>query len=279
MFRFLFKVYNVLTGSIAIFFILNSKKIQKSYNFGFVAKISLGFKMFLNMIRIPTGTSFKTHLVMALKILETSPDIKGDIMECGTWKGGCAANLSLVCKIVGRKLLIYDSFEGLPCGVIGDREAKNYTKGDYCGSLEEVKNNISRYGEIKCCEFVKGWFEETMPLLNSPILLAFIDVDLEASLEICVRKIWPKLIDKGYIFIDEVVGTDYCALFYSEKWWNKNFRITPPGLIGAGSGLPLGEFYIGPWSEKSEHPLWSVTAGAFTSKGMSGYWSYYPDEN
>jgi len=273
------KTYYVLSVPIAILFILNSKQIHKYYNLTFRKKLSLGFRMFLNSVRIQTGTSYKSHLAMALKILETPPDVLGDIVECGTWKGGCATNLSLVCRIVGRKLVICDSFEGLPEGGTGDREAKHYIKGDYCGTLEEVKNNISNYGEIESCEFVKGWFEETLPHLKSPILLAFLDVDLEASLDTCVRFIWPNLVDKGYIFIDEVVGTDYCALFYSEKYWKKNFNRTPPGLIGAGTGLPLGEYYIGPWSERSTHPTWHPNAGAFTRKDMSGYWAYYPDEN
>lgn len=277
--RFFMKVYYVLSVPIDILFILNSKHIHKYYNFTFRKKLSLGFRMFLNTIRIQTGTSYKSHLAMALKILETSPDVLGDIIECGTWKGGCAANLSLVCKIVGRKLLIYDSFEGLPEGNAGDREAKFYKKGDYCCTLEEVRKNISSHGEIESCEFIKGWFEETLPNLRSPILLAFLDVDLEASLDTCVRYIWPHLVDSGYIFIDEVVGTDYCALFYSEKYWKKNFNRTPPGLIGAGTGLPLGEYYIGPYSERNGHPTWHANAGAFTRKDMSGYWAYYPDEN
>ena len=125
---------------------------------------------------------------------------------------------------------------------------------------------------------MQGWFKDTLPKLNSPVLLAFLDVDLEASLDTCVRCIWPNLIDKGYIFIDEYIGLDYCALFYSEKWWAKYFNRTPPGLIGAGTGLPLGEYYIGPWSEIDDHPLQHPNAGAYTRKDMSGYWTYYPDE-
>src|SRR6185295_7305984 len=115
----------------------------------------------------------------------------------------------LVCKIAGRKLKIYDSFEGLPEGVPGDREAKHYRRGDFSGSLAEVTSNIRRYCRPESCEFVQGWFENTLPRLDSPVLLAFIDVDLEASLETCVRNIWPHLVDKGYIFIDEYVGVDY----------------------------------------------------------------------
>jgi len=110
--------------------------------------------MFLNTVRIRTGTSYKTHLAMALKILETPPEVVGDVIECGTWKGGSAANLSLVCRIVGRRLKIFDSFEGLPAGESGDREAHHYRSGDYCGTLEEVRRNIRRYGAIESCEFL-----------------------------------------------------------------------------------------------------------------------------
>ena len=274
--RLLMKAYLLLSVPISILFILNSKSIHKSYRMSLFRKLKLSFKMFLSNKRIPAGTSYKVHLAMALKILETPPDVPGDVIECGTWKGGSAANLSLVCRIAGRKLKVYDSFEGLPEGKPGDREAKYYKKGEYLGTLNEVKSNIRRYGAIECCEFVKGWFEDTLPKLDSSILLAFLDVDLEASLHTCVKYIWPNLVDQGFIFIDECVGTDYVALFYSEKWWQKYFNRTPPGLIGAGTGLPLGGYYIGPWSERNNHPLQSASSGGYTQKTMSGYWAYYP---
>ncbi len=53
-------------------------------------------------------------------------------------------------------------------------------------------------------------------------------------------------------------------------------RSTPPGLIGAGTGLALGEYYIGPWEEQDAHPMQHITTGAYTRKGMSGHWTYRP---
>jgi O-methyltransferase len=278
MYRFILKLYYVLTVPVAIFFILNSTMINPAYKLTFFKKYRLGIRMFLNKLKVQTGTSYKSHLAMALKIFETPPEVAGDIVECGTWQGGSAANLSLVCKLVGRKLIIFDSFEGLPEGCAEDRQGF-YKTGDYCGSLEDVKRNIERYGAIDACEFVKGWFEQTLADFKRPVLLAFIDVDLELSLETCVRYIWPNLIEKGYIFIDEYVGIDYCSIFWSEEYWKIYFNRTPPGLIGAGVGLQLGEYYIGPIEEYENHPLHHPNGAAYTRKDFSGHWIHFPNVN
>lgn len=276
MYRFILKAYYVLTVPISVYFILNSESIHPDYKLSFYKKYRLGLKMFMNKLRIPTGTSYKSHLAMGLKILETSPEVIGNIVECGSWQGGSAANLSLICRITNRKLLIFDSFEGLPINQSIDRQG-HYDTGSFCGSLEEVKKNIERYGAIECCEFIKGWFDDTLPELDSPVLLAFLDVDLELSLETCVRYIWPNLTDQGYMFIDEYVELDYCAIFWSEEYWRKYFNRTPPGLMGAGTGLPLGEYYIGPWHDNKNRPLHHPNAGAYTRKDFSGHWIHFPE--
>ena len=87
---------------------------------------------------------------------------------------------------------------------------------------------ISNFGKIDSVMFIKGWFKNTLPDLNEKIFLAFIDVDLEASLDVCIKNIWPNLIEKGYVFMNEVLGTDFFALFYTERFWKENFsRILP----------------------------------------------------
>ena len=265
-----------ITSPITIFNILNSKKIHNSYNMNIFKKFQLGFRMMLNNIRIESGSAYNVHLAMALKILETPPNIFGHVVECGTWKGVSAVNLSLVCKITKRKLIIFDSFEGLPKSKV---DGFDDIVGKHIGTLDEVKDNIRKYGDIQSCEFVKGWFDKTMPNYNEPILLAFLDVDLPDSLDVCVKNIWSNLTDTGFIFIDESQNLDYCALFFSEKWWKKNFHRHPPGLIGAGLGLALGFYYIGPYDEIHLHSTQKPFAGAYVQKNMSGFWNYYPEEN
>jgi len=242
-------------------------------------KFKLGLKMYRNTKHIKTGTSFKAHLVMALKLLEIPPDIKGDVIECGCWKGGSSTNLSLICDIVGRKLKLYDSFEGLPEPDPNERCDKPDSKKWFRGTLDEVKDNIRRYGVYDRCEFYKGWFKDTLPDLTGPVVLAFLDVDYESSLHDCVLNIWPHLTEKGYMFVDDCLLMDICALFYSEKYWQKYFNRTPPGLIGAGTGLALGEFYIGPFDKLfGVQGFQQTTGAAYTRKDFSGHWTYYPDE-
>jgi len=228
------RVYFLSTVPFSVLFVLRSSAIHSSYHVSGLAKIMLGVRMFRNSIVISRGTSFKATLAMALKLLETPPT-EGLVVECGTWKGGSAANLSLVCRITGRTLRIYDSFRGLPPPETGDREAPYYQTGEYAGSLDEVRANIRRYGALECCEFVEGWFRDTMPSLSEPIVLAYLDVDLEASLDTCMKYIWPCLERGGFVFTDECTNLDYVALFYSERWWRENFDETPPGLVGAGT--------------------------------------------
>ena len=277
--RLMMRVNYLLQLPVSVWFILASRRIHPAYDMGLWRKLRLGARMFANTMVIPTASSYKSHLAMALKILEAAPEHGGVVVECGAWKGGSTANLSLVCEIAGRTLKVFDSFEGLPTGVPGDRQAANYRTGDYHGKLEEVKANVRRHGCIGVCEFIPGWFEHTLPELDDPVLLAYVDVDLEASLDTCVRRLWPNLVDSGFIFIDEYLVLDYCALFWSERWWRENFDRTPPGLIGAGVGLALGEYFIGPWNELDDHPTQHPNGAAYTRKSFSGHWAFYPGPN
>ena len=144
--RLIAKIFYVLSLPISILFILDSGRIHEAYRMTLLRKFRLGLRMFWNTLRIPTGTSYKSHLAMALKLFEIPPEQAGDVLECGTWKGGAAANLSLVCQIVGRRLRIYDSFRGLPEGDPDDRETVHYREGDYAGSV--IYQSVLRLNDV-----------------------------------------------------------------------------------------------------------------------------------
>ncbi|MER2371790.1 hypothetical protein ABS872_14825 [Photorhabdus laumondii] len=52
---------------------------------------------------------------------------------------------------------------------IEGREAV-FREGDFSGSLQEVKNNIIKYGNISSCTFIKGWFEISLANWSRPIV-------------------------------------------------------------------------------------------------------------
>jgi hypothetical protein len=220
---------------------------------------------------------------MAMRLLEIPPEVKGSVVECGCWKGGATVNLSLICKITGRTLTVYDSFEGLPAPSAGDpiaeRTFKNgFVPGIFGGSLEEVTEAVRRYGDIDVCTFRRGWFEDTLPHHEGDIVLAFWDVDFYSSLHDCLINLWAHIVDGGLVFVDEYVNIEYCAVFYSEKYWDKYFSCAPPGLVGIGTGIQLGMFYTDPTIRRDPRMLQGPESIAYCIKGTRALWEYYPDE-
>src|SRR5690625_4702514 len=106
--------YDFLTMPMALVFMTNSLKVDRKYGMNWPRRMWLGFRFWRNEQRMTTGTSWRAHLAMAMRLLETPASMKGDVVECGCYKGGATVNLSLACAAVGRKLRVYDSFEGLP---------------------------------------------------------------------------------------------------------------------------------------------------------------------
>jgi O-methyltransferase len=265
-----------VTWPASVLFLLWNPRIPPVYALTWRRKIQLAYRMRRTTKNVTTGTSYKAHLAMASKLLEIPPEVDGVVVECGCWLGGSTANLSLVCDIVGRDLIVYDSFEGLPPPEEHDLYAKDEATGMLKGDLEIVRENVRRFGALERCTFRKGWFSDTLPNHSEPIVLAFLDVDWQASLDDCITNLWPHLTDTGYVFIDEFVLTDYCALFWSERYWKTRFDTTPPGLIGSGSGVGTGGYYLGPFDEWNW--IQDPTSVAYTRKDFSGYWGFYPED-
>lgn len=271
----LYRVYDRLTLPFTIYFLLSSPLVRPEYRMTTWRKLRLGFRMYRNTGRVFTGISYRAHLFMAAKLLELPSTARGVVVECGCFRGGTTANLSLICDIVDRELFVYDSFEGLPPAEQGDKYANENTEGFLAAGLEQVKSHVERHGAPERCTFVKGFFADTLPGHTRPIVLAFLDVDLQSSMHDCLINLWPRLVPNGFLFIDEYVFPDYCAVFYSERYWRDYFDTTPPGLIGAGSGVGTGAI----WTERVGQPR--VTLGpasiAYTRKNLSGHWEYFPE--
>jgi hypothetical protein len=269
------KTWELVTFPSTVVFLLWNPRIDKASEMTWPRKVRLARRLLRTTRNVETGTSYKAHLAMATKLLEMPPSVEGVVVECGCYLGGSTANLSIICDAVGRDLIVYDSFEGLPAPEPGDIYATPEGEGAYRGDLEVVQDHVRRFGVLERCTFRKGWFSDTLPHHTEPVALCFLDVDWQSSLHDCIQNLWPKLTDKGYVFIDEYILVDYCSLFFSETYWRTYFDRTPPGLIGAGIGVGVGQYYLGPSHER--FMAQAPTSVAFTRKDLSGFWNYYPD--
>jgi O-methyltransferase len=219
----------------------------RDYGVGLARKLLMLLKMVRNNLQIESASNFITHVLMAARILAVPKSTPGVLVECGCFKGGSTANLSLLAAATGRQLHVFDSFEGLPAAddvdaghvVLGERNIYSYETGAYSGSLDEVRGNVRRYGALDACVFHPGYFEDSMPGFDLPVVFAYLDVDLVKSAEPCLRTVWPLLQPDAYLFTDEAHHLEMAQLFYDRQWWEQEVGVAPPGLVGAGNGIGL----------------------------------------
>jgi O-methyltransferase len=271
--------FPVLTMPFTVWFLFENRYIHEGYGMTWLKLFRLTWRMYCNTTKVVTGSSYRAHLAMLIKLLEIPRRTKGVVVECGCYRGGSTANLSLICQAVGRQLIVYDSFEGLPVGDANDSIPTTMSTGALEGSLEDVRANVTRYGAIDVCEFRKGFFSDSLPSHSEPIALCFLDVDFQMSIHQCLVNLWPHLIDEGYLFTDDYTILDLCAVFFSEEFWRREFNRTPPGLIGAGTGVAMGQFWMGPFVKMGGNPAYPMQAPlsiGYTRKDFSAHWGYVP---
>ena len=149
-----------------------------------------------------------THgeMVRIIRAIFAIPEnVPGWIVEAGCFKGGSTAKLSIAAATVGRRLAVFDSFEGIPDNdephdktIFGDQA--RFDQGSYQGTLADVTDNVARWGELGVCDMKPGWFEDTMPSFTEPVAVGFVDVDLASSTRTCLEWLYPRLIPGGVLF-------------------------------------------------------------------------------
>jgi O-methyltransferase len=186
---------------------------------------------------VPTATTPSDGLFLAAIALNAQGS--GGVVECGCYAGASSAKLSILAKLRGWKLSVFDSFEGLP-----DTDDR-YLRDHHCRQGEEwVKATVQKYGEISVCRFVPGWFSKTLALEHSQNLsLVFADVDLAPSARDCFVSLWPQLSNSGVYVTHDTAYIKVLQELYCPDLWKHTFQAIPPILFGAGYGL----------SDKSPH--------------------------
>jgi O-methyltransferase len=155
-----------------------------------------------------------------LAIAHAAPRLVGDIVECGTWRGGMLGALAEL--LAGDRLCVgFDSFEGLPPAQEIDGQSalawQTDTEGseyhDNCTASEaDFRTAMDRSGARYRVE--RGWFDETVPRYAAeqrPIALLRLDGDWYDSTMVCLQQLFPLVVDGGSVLIDDYYTWDGCT--------------------------------------------------------------------
>ena len=172
-------------------------------------------------------------------ILAIPKEVKGCIVEAGCFKGGSTAKFSLAAAKVHRKLVVFDSFAGLPDNteahtttIFGERP--DFSMGKYGGTLQEVVQNVRRYGKADSCQFIEGWFEQTMPEFSDSIAAIYLDVDLVSSTKTCLKYLYPRLQPGGFVYSQDAHLPLIIELLKDERFWREELGSPMPQIEGLG---------------------------------------------
>lgn len=129
----------------------------------------------------------------------------GDIIEFGSYMGGCAIFLAAVAKATGLKAHVWalDTYAGMPQT---DMTIDLHRKGDFPGvDVNELRMYAADVG-LDNITFVQGLFEDTTEGVlrqAKPIVLAHIDCDIKSAVAYTYTAVKPRMAPGGYIAFDD----------------------------------------------------------------------------
>ncbi len=149
--------------------------------------------------------------------------IAGDIVECGVWRGGSmmlAAKTLVSAGSTGRRLWLYDTFEGMTAPGAVDVQAMSGQRADLILADEArtadnpfwaiarrdvVEANLHATGyPAEKLVFVEGRVEETLPAAApEQIAILRLDTDWYESTRAELTHLWPRLAVGGVLIVDD----------------------------------------------------------------------------
>lgn len=210
----------ILDGDIGNSILSSRGNLDDSYP----SDISDEEKLLIDTVRKYTMTSVERMVTLSRAIDHLIKNsIKGDIVECGVWRGGSmmlVANRLKSFNDTSRSLFLFDTYEGMSdptdndvSGVDNNSAIEMLDKverlnGDnvWCYSpIDEVKNNVMKAGyPADKIHFVKGKVEETLPYSSiGDIALLRLDTDWYESTKHELIHLYDRLVPGGILIIDD----------------------------------------------------------------------------
>lgn len=169
--------------------------------------------------------------------------VPGAFVECGVWKGGCIGLMAMVARDRGsnRRIVLFDSFEGLPEPTEADgAEAVEYSGGRGGGALKTIDQCVAPldvvkelfFGRLKIdeknVEFRKGWFQDTVPGSGpsvGSISILRLDGDWYDSIKICLEGLYDQVVPGGYVVIDDYQFWEGCRKAVDDFLVQRNLKV------------------------------------------------------
>lgn len=157
---------------------------------------------------------------------------RGDIFyECGVASGGSAGFFASILEDANRighraELHLFDTWEGMP--EVNPLYDKFHKKGNIKCDFEDCVSYIKEC--VKNSSFIhyhKGLIPQTFKgLEHHKIAFAHIDVDIYQSYKDCLEFIWPRMIEKGIIELDDYAHGDCAgAKIATDEFFKNNLDI------------------------------------------------------
>jgi O-methyltransferase len=194
----------------------------KSLLYGYSAYKSyklLEYRKIYSMFR-PYTMLHRKEYINNLALCDEYRNVKGSVVECGTWKGGMIAGIA---RLLGndRDYYLYDSFQGLPPAGDEDAWPDGYPAKSWqadlqrpeCAHIAEQKSlkvdasfaqgAMKKSGATKV-KIVPGWFRDTLPSYDGgPIAILRVDGDFYESIMDTLKNLYWKVAKGGLIILDD----------------------------------------------------------------------------
>lgn len=124
---------------------------------------------------------------------------QGQLAECGVYKGGTAYILAALACQAGRRLLLFDTFSGMP-----DTNPRKdlHRKGDFSDtSLESVQAYLNTYTNI---DFFPGFIPDTFQAVGERVFcFVHIDLDIYSAILSATSFFYPRMAAGGALVYDD----------------------------------------------------------------------------
>jgi O-methyltransferase len=149
---------------------------------------------------VPVDRKYVLVTLLAIALKRTP----GDVAECGVYKGGTAFLFAEALRGSGRRLCLFDTFEGMP--ETNPREDLHRQGAFSDTSLTGVKNYLAAFDDV---EYYPGLIPASLaPVAGRSFCYAHIDLDLYDAILSASAFFYPRVPAGGFIVYDDYGAGD-----------------------------------------------------------------------